>query len=98
MPKTTAAKRSVSAARRRPSQRRPGWVRKNAIDRALDLVIFREELERGFAAVRRSGGVDDVFEPRKAWSTQGITLITNDTDFKRLAPFIKGLRFTAPWP
>ena len=36
-----------------------------AIDRALDLVAFREELARGFAAVRRSGGVDDVFEGRR---------------------------------
>ena len=38
-----------------------------AIDQALDSVAFREELADGFAAVRRSGGVDDVFErPRKA--------------------------------
>jgi hypothetical protein len=33
-----------------------------AIDQALDFVAFREELAEGFAAVRRSGGVDDVFE------------------------------------
>ncbi len=38
-----------------------------AIDQALDFVAFREELAEGFAAVRRSGGVGDVFErPRKA--------------------------------
>ena len=38
-----------------------------AIDQALDLIAFRVELAEGFAAVRRSGGVDDVFErPRKA--------------------------------
>jgi hypothetical protein len=36
-----------------------------AIDQALDLVGFREELARGFTAVRRSGGVDDVFEGRR---------------------------------
>jgi hypothetical protein len=36
-----------------------------AIDRALDLVGFREELARGFVAVRRSGGVDDVLEGRR---------------------------------
>jgi hypothetical protein len=35
-----------------------------AIDRALDFVAFREELAKGFAAVRRSGGVEDVFERR----------------------------------
>ena len=35
-----------------------------AIDQALDFVAFREELANGFAAVRRSGGVDDVFERR----------------------------------
>jgi hypothetical protein len=36
-----------------------------AIDQALDFVAFREELAQGFAAVRRSGGVDDVLERRK---------------------------------
>ena len=36
-----------------------------AIDQALDFVAFREELVSGFAAVRRSGGVDDVFERRQ---------------------------------
>src|SRR5262249_52016864 len=35
-----------------------------AIDQALDFA-FREELARGFAAVRRSGGVDDVLEGRQ---------------------------------
>ena len=29
---------------------------------------------------------------------RGITLITRDGDFKRLAPFVKGFRYTAPWP
>jgi predicted nucleic acid-binding protein len=28
----------------------------------------------------------------------GITLITKDGDFKRLAPFLKGFRYLAPWP
>ena len=36
-----------------------------AIDRALDLVAFGEELAKGFATVRRSGGVEDVFESRR---------------------------------
>ncbi len=36
-----------------------------AIDRALDFVAFREELAKGFAAVRRSGGVVDVLEGRR---------------------------------
>jgi hypothetical protein len=36
-----------------------------AIDQALDLVSFREELAKGFAAVRRSGGVEDVLERRR---------------------------------
>ena len=36
-----------------------------AIDQALDLVAFREELARGFTAVRRAGGVDDVLEGRR---------------------------------
>ena len=36
-----------------------------AIDQALDFVVFREELASGFAVVRRSGGVDDVFERRQ---------------------------------
>jgi predicted nucleic acid-binding protein len=29
---------------------------------------------------------------------QGITLITKDGDFERLAPFVKGFRYAAPWP
>lgn len=29
---------------------------------------------------------------------QGITLITRDSDFHRLAPFVKGFHHTAPWP
>ena len=29
---------------------------------------------------------------------QGITLITKDGDFKRLASFVKGFRHAAPWP
>ncbi len=29
---------------------------------------------------------------------RGITLITKDGDFKRLAPLIKGFRYAAPWP
>jgi hypothetical protein len=36
-----------------------------AIDRALDFVAFREELAKGFAAVRRSGGVEDVIDGRR---------------------------------
>ena len=28
----------------------------------------------------------------------GITLITKDGDFKRLARFVKGFRYAAPWP
>lgn len=29
---------------------------------------------------------------------QGITLVTRDGDFARLAPFVKGFRYVAPWP
>lgn len=29
---------------------------------------------------------------------QGITLITRDGDFKRLALFVKGFRYASPWP
>jgi hypothetical protein len=36
-----------------------------AIDQALDFVAFREELARGFTAVRRSGGVDAVVDGRR---------------------------------
>ena len=36
------------------------------IDVALDLVAFRRELVRGIAAVRRAGGIEDVFEKRQA--------------------------------
>jgi hypothetical protein len=36
-----------------------------AIDQALDFVAFREELAKGFTAVRRSGGVDEVLDGRR---------------------------------
>ena len=36
-----------------------------AIDQALDFVAFRVELGKGFAAVRRSGGVEDVVDGRR---------------------------------
>jgi hypothetical protein len=36
-----------------------------AIDQALDLVAFRDELAKGFAAVRRSGGVETIVEGRR---------------------------------
>ena len=29
---------------------------------------------------------------------QGITLITKDSDFKRLSSFVKGFHYAAPWP
>jgi predicted nucleic acid-binding protein len=29
---------------------------------------------------------------------EGVTLITEDADFKRLAPFVRGFRHAAPWP
>lgn len=29
---------------------------------------------------------------------RGVTLITRDSDFKRIAPFVKGLRYVEPWP
>jgi hypothetical protein len=35
-----------------------------AVDVALDLVAFRDEVVRGIAAVRRAGGIQDVFEKR----------------------------------
>jgi hypothetical protein len=37
-----------------------------AIDVALDLVSFRRQLVRGIDAVRRAGGIEDVFEKRRA--------------------------------
>jgi hypothetical protein len=33
-----------------------------AIDLALDFVAFRREVAEGLAAMRRAGGLDDVFE------------------------------------
>ena len=35
-----------------------------AVDLALDLVAFRQELTRGIAAMRKAGPIDDVFEER----------------------------------
>jgi hypothetical protein len=36
-----------------------------AIDLALDFVAFRRDIARGIAAVRRAGGVVDIFEGRR---------------------------------
>jgi hypothetical protein len=36
-----------------------------AIDLALDFVAFRHEVAEGIAAMRRAGGIDDVFESRR---------------------------------
>jgi hypothetical protein len=36
-----------------------------AIDLALDFVAFRREVAEGIAAMRRVGGIDDVFESRR---------------------------------
>jgi hypothetical protein len=33
-----------------------------AIDLALDFVVFRREVAEGLAAMRRAGGIDDLFE------------------------------------
>jgi hypothetical protein len=35
-----------------------------AIDLALDFVAFRREVARGIGAMRRAGGIEDVFESR----------------------------------
>jgi len=35
-----------------------------AIDLALDFVAFRRELAEGISAIRRAGGIDDVFDGR----------------------------------
>ncbi len=58
-----------------------------AIDVALDLVAFRRELVRGIAAVRRAGGIEDVFEKRQACSSPGMSVRV----FSRL-----GRRFRCP--
>jgi hypothetical protein len=36
-----------------------------AIDLALDFVAFRREVAQGIAAMRRAGGIEDVFESRR---------------------------------
>ena len=36
-----------------------------AIDLALDFVAFRREVAEGLAAMRRAGGIEDVFESRR---------------------------------
>jgi hypothetical protein len=37
----------------------------DAIDLALDFATFRREVAEGLAAMRRAGGIDDVFESRR---------------------------------
>ena len=36
-----------------------------AIDLALDFVAFRREVAHGITAMRRVGGIEDVFEPHR---------------------------------
>jgi hypothetical protein len=36
-----------------------------AIDLALDFVAFRREVAQGIAAMRRTGGIEDIFEARR---------------------------------
>jgi hypothetical protein len=36
-----------------------------AIDLALDFVAFQREIAQGIAAVKRTGGIEDVFERRR---------------------------------
>lgn len=36
----------------------------DTVDRALDLVAFRQELSRGITAMRKSGRFEDAFEDR----------------------------------
>jgi hypothetical protein len=54
--------RKLDAARRVPGVD----TDTEAIDVALDLVAFRRELVRGIASVRNAGGIEDVFEKRRA--------------------------------
>jgi hypothetical protein len=60
------AKGAATTARRVRGSRALGVeTETEAIDQALDFVVFGEELAKGFTAVRRSGGVDDVLEGRR---------------------------------
>jgi predicted nucleic acid-binding protein len=60
-------------------------------------------------AFARSGRVLAAIAEREGWQLLDenpsllndaliATFITKDSDFKRLAPFVKGFRYAAPWP
>ena len=38
------------------------------------------------------------FRPTIGAAEQGIMLITNDGDFRRLSPLVNGFRYAGPWP
>jgi hypothetical protein len=55
------------------------------LDRALPFIYLSRSLRR----------VPGPMTPPAACK---ITLITKDADFARLAPFVRGFRYAAPWP
>ncbi|MGH9255084.1 MAG: type II toxin-antitoxin system VapC family toxin [Vicinamibacterales bacterium] len=97
--RTTDAAREVQQGVFEPFQRRRRVFAPSAAafvesGRALAAVATRE----GWQLVDENPSLLNDALIAASCREQGMTLITNDGDFKRLAPFIKGFRYTAPWP
>jgi predicted nucleic acid-binding protein len=97
--KTTEAAREVQQGVFEPFERRgrlfaPSAAAFVASGRALAAVAERE----GWQLLEENPSLLNDALIAASCREQGITLITKDTDFKRLAPFLKGFRYAAPWP
>ncbi len=70
-------------------------------------VLAFRECGRILAALSRQDGVRFTERPRSlvndiliaaSCRESGMTLVTDDTDFKNIRPFLRGFSFTRPWP
>ena len=97
--RTTQAARDVQQGVFEPFERRrrvfvPSAVAFVASGRALAAVAHRE----GWQLLDENPSLLNDALIAASCREEGITLITNDADFKRLAPFVRGFRYAAPWP
>ena len=97
--RTTEAARAVQQGVFEPFERRrrfftPSAAAFVASGRALAAVAERE----GWQLLDENPSLLNDALIAASCREHGITLITKDGDFKRLAPFVKGFRYATPWP
>lgn len=97
--RTTEAARNVQQGVFEPFERRrhvfaPSAAAFVASGRALAAVAARE----GWKLIDENPSLLNDALIAASCREQRITLITRDSDFRRLEPFLKGLRYVEPWP